>query len=85
VACKEFEKYTFTADSVKHNLDKLTLLQADVTQNTPEQKALLNQLRVLGLPTILFFDRQGREIPDSRVTGFMNADEFGGHLQKIIR
>jgi len=85
VACKEFEKYTFTADSVKHNMDKLTLLQADVTQNTPEQKALLSQLQVLGLPTILFFDRQGREIPDSRVTGFMNADEFGGHLQKIIR
>ncbi|MEA9389802.1 protein-disulfide reductase DsbD [Acerihabitans sp. TG2] len=84
VACKEFEKYTFTADSVQHSMGKLTLLQADVTQNSPTQKALLSQLQVLGLPTILFFDRQGREIPDSRVTGFMNADAFSGHLQKII-
>jgi len=85
VACKEFEKYTFTAESVKQNLGKLTLLQANVTDNSPAQQALLSQLRVMGLPTILFFDRQGQEIPDSRVTGFMNADEFDRHLQKVIR
>ncbi len=85
VACKEFEKYTFPADGVKQALGKLTLLQADVTANAPEQKALLSQLQVMGLPTILFFDRQGREIPDSRVTGFMNADDFQRHLQKVAR
>lgn len=83
VACKEFEKYTFPADGVKQQLAKLTLLQADVTANTPEQQALLKELRVLGLPTILFFDRQGREIPGSRVTGFMNAEDFQRHLQKV--
>lgn len=83
VACKEFDKYTFPADGVKQSLDKLTLLQADVTANSPRQQALLQELRVVGLPTILFFDRQGREIPDSRVTGFMNAEAFQRHLQKI--
>lgn len=83
VACKEFERYTFPADGVKQQLAKLTLLQADVTANSPGQQALLKELRVLGLPTILFFDRQGREIPGSRVTGFMNADDFQRHVQKI--
>ncbi|WP_413728903.1 protein-disulfide reductase DsbD [Sodalis sp. RH22] len=83
VACKEFEKYTFPADGVKRQLAKLTLLQADVTANSPEQQALLKELRVLGLPTILFFDRQGREIPGSRVTGFLDADDFQRHLQKV--
>lgn len=85
VACKEFDKYTFPAAGVKHQLAKLTLLQADVTANSPEQLALLKELQVLGLPTILFFDRQGREIPGSRVTGFMNADDFQRHLQKVAR
>lgn len=84
VACKEFEKYTFPASGVKQALGALTLLRADVTDNTPAQKALLNQLRVLGLPTILFFDAQGREIPDSRVTGYMDATEFERHLRKVV-
>ncbi len=84
VACKEFEKYTFTAAGVKQTMARMTLLRADVTANTPAHKILLNHLRVMGLPTILFFDAQGREIPDSRVTGYMDAAEFQQHLQRII-
>jgi thiol:disulfide interchange protein DsbD len=58
------------------------LLQANVTQNNPQQVALLKRLEVLGLPTILFFGAHGKELPESRVTGFMDAAQFTGHLQK---
>jgi thiol:disulfide interchange protein DsbD len=84
VACKEFVKYTFRAAGVKTALAGLTLLQADVTANTPAQRALLTELRVMGLPTIVFFDAQGKEIPNSRVTGFMDAEAFQRHLQKTL-
>lgn len=83
VACKEFEKYTFSDNSVRQRLSRMTLLQADVTQNREEQSNLLKQLQILGLPTILFFDAQGKEIPGSRVTGFMDAEKFQAHLQKF--
>ncbi|WP_409160308.1 protein-disulfide reductase DsbD [Pectobacterium sp. B2J-2] len=83
VACKEFEKYTFSAPAVQSHLSRITLLQADVTANREEQNALLKKLQVLGLPTIVFFDAQGKEIPGSRVTGFMNAEQFQEHLQKF--
>ena len=82
VACKEFEKYTFTSPEVQNELKDTVLLQADVTQNNPQQVALLKRLQVLGLPTILFFGADGKELPKSRVTGFMNANQFVGHLQK---
>jgi len=82
VACKEFEKYTFSAPEVQNELRETLLLQADVTQNSPEQKALLKRLEVLGLPTIIFFGPDGNELPQSRVTGFMDATEFTAHLQK---
>jgi thiol:disulfide interchange protein DsbD len=82
VACKEFEKYTFTSPEVQNELKDTVLLQADVTQNNPQQVALLKRLQVLGLPTILFFSADGKELPQSRVTGFMNATQFVGHLQK---
>ncbi|MDJ0039701.1 protein-disulfide reductase DsbD [Pantoea allii] len=83
VACKEFEKYTFSDSAVRDSLNNVQLLQANVTANTTTDNALLQHLNVLGLPTILFFDAQGKEIPGSRITGFLKADDFRAHLQKL--
>lgn len=80
VACKEFDKYTFSTPQVQDALTNTLLLQADVTQNSPQQAALLKRLNVLGLPTILFFGPEGKELPQSRVTGFMDSAEFTAHL-----
>lgn len=80
VACKEFEKYTFSDPQVQQALGNTVLLQADVTANNAQDVALLKHLQVLGLPTILFFDAEGKEHPDARVTGFMDAATFSAHL-----
>ncbi|WP_180325703.1 hypothetical protein, partial [Klebsiella pneumoniae] len=50
------------------------------TANNAQDVALLKHLQVLGLPTILFFNAQGQEQPQSRVTGFMDAATFSAHL-----
>ena len=81
VACKEFEKYTFSDPQVQNALKNTVLLQANVTANNAQDKALLKQLNVLGLPTILFFNEQGEEQPAGRVTGFMDAAAFSAHLR----
>ncbi|HHD7487331.1 TPA: protein-disulfide reductase DsbD [Klebsiella oxytoca] len=81
VACKEFEKYTFTSPEVQQALKETVLLQVDVTKNSAQDAALLKHLRVLGLPTILFFNEQGEEQPTQRVTGFMDAAAFSAHLR----
>ncbi|YCH30171.1 protein-disulfide reductase DsbD [Erwinia sp. D4-22] len=85
VACKEFSKYTFSDAGVQRALTSIQLLQADVTDNSRQDSALLQHLQVLGLPTILFFDAQGKEIPGSRVTGYLDAAAFQAHLQKLAR
>jgi thiol:disulfide interchange protein DsbD len=81
VACKEFEKYTFSAPEVRQALKETVLLQVDVTKNSAQDVALLKHLQVLGLPTILFFNAQGEEQPAQRVTGFMDAAAFSAHLR----
>lgn len=81
VACKEFEKYTFSDPQVQQALQNTVLLQANVTANSAQDVALLKHLQVLGLPTILFFDKEGNEHPDARVTGFMDANAFSAHLR----
>ncbi|WP_034948301.1 protein-disulfide reductase DsbD [Erwinia oleae] len=85
VACKEFEKKTFSNEQVQAALGNVQLIQADVTANNQRDRDLLRHLNVPGLPTILFFDAKGNEIPRSRVAGYMNADAFHQHLQKLAR
>lgn len=84
VACKEFEKLTFSDPKVQQQFQNILLLQVNMTKNSPENKALMERFNVMGLPTILFFDKQNNEIQGSRVTGFMDADSFSNWIEKLL-
>ncbi|MEG9488474.1 protein-disulfide reductase DsbD [Mannheimia indoligenes] len=83
VACKEFEKYTFTDINVQQKLNEMVVLQIDLTKNSTENIAFMQHFNVLGLPTILFFDENGNELSQSRVTGFLEANQFLDRLNKL--
>ncbi|WP_429011095.1 protein-disulfide reductase DsbD [Aeromonas allosaccharophila] len=83
VACKEFEHKTFSDPAVRERFGQMVLLQADVTANDDADIELLNSLNVLGLPTLIFFDREGKELTGLRVTGFMGPTEFLGKLDQL--
>ena len=85
VACKEFEKETFSDPSVQKAFGDMLLLQVDMTKNSEENRALMAKYKVLGLPTILFFNRDGKEIEGSRVSGFMSPVEFLQWIKKISK
>lgn len=76
VACKEFEAFTFPDPRVRERLAGALLLQADVTANNADDRALLKRFALFGPPGIIFFDRQGAEQPAARVIGFQNAADF---------
>ena len=76
VACKEFEKYTFSDAKVQQKLGEIVVLQVDMTRNSAENDAIMQRFQILGLPTILFFDEQGQEISQMRITGFLDAEQF---------
>ncbi|OOS01235.1 protein-disulfide reductase DsbD [Canicola haemoglobinophilus] len=84
VACKEFEKYTFSAENVQPLFEHVLLLQVDMTKNSPANTELMKQLQVLGLPTIIFFDKSGKEIEQARITGFMDKQEFEQWLRNHV-
>ena len=85
MACKEFEKETFSDPSVQKAFGDMLLLQVDMTKNSEENRALMTKYKVLGLPTILFFNRDGKEIEGSRVNGFMPPVEFLQWIKKISK
>ena len=76
VSCKEFERFTLRDPRVIARLQNTTLLRADVTANSPAHKELLQHFNLFGPPAILFFTPVGDLMPEVRVIGYENADEF---------
>ncbi len=84
VSCIEMEKFTFSDPDVARQMSGFLLLQADVTKNTPEDRALLKRFSLFGPPGIIFFDAGGSELDDARVVGFKNAASFGAILGRVL-
>ena len=83
VSCKEMEKYTFAKPEVQQALASAVLLQADVTANDADDKALLKHFRLIGPPSILFYDSTGKQRKDLSLVGYIPAQEFVTHVQKL--
>jgi thiol:disulfide interchange protein DsbD len=75
-SCKEMERFTFSDATVQAKLKHALLLQADVTANNADDKALMQRFQLFGPPATLFFDAQGKEQADFRVTGYQDAAQF---------
>jgi thiol:disulfide interchange protein DsbD len=82
ISCQEMEAYTFTDPQVKQKLAQFVVLQADVTQNTDADKALLAHFNLVGPPATLFFAPDQKERPEYRVIGYRDAAAFIEHLPK---
>jgi len=83
VSCKEMEKYTFTDAGVQEALENTVLLQADVTLNDEQDKALLQHFGIFGPPTIAFFGTHGSELESFRVVGYVPAPDFTEHVSRV--
>lgn len=55
------------------------LLQADVTANSADDKALLKRFGLFGPPGVVFFDAHDQEHADARVVGFLPPQRFAAH------
>jgi len=83
VSCKEMERFTFPYPAVADKLRQMVVLQADVTANLVEDRALLRRFRLFGPPGIVFFAPGGRLL-DERVAGFQNAARFDAVLTRVL-
>ena len=82
ISCKEMETYTFADPKVKQALAGFVLLQADVTKNSADDKALLAKFNLVGPPGVLFFSNN-QENPAHRVIGYQDAGTFIKSLQRV--
>ncbi|MBP9490537.1 MAG: protein-disulfide reductase DsbD [Aliarcobacter sp.] len=76
VACKELEEITFKDEEVIKKLQGFTLLKADVTVNSDDDKALQKMFGVVGPPALIFWDKDKNEVKSSKIVGYKNPKDF---------
>jgi thiol:disulfide interchange protein DsbD len=82
VACKEMERDTYSDKRVEAALSQFTLIKADVTDNSDDERALLKRFSLFGPPGIMFFTADGKPLPQATVIGYQNADLFLSSLAR---
>ena len=82
VSCKTIESDVFGNGEVQHALAGVMRLRADITQGNAAQQELMRKYQIIGPPTVMLFDVQGRERRDARLVGeFTVKDLLQRHAQ----
>ncbi len=82
--CKALEMNTFSDVTVQVELKKFLLLQVDATTETNDVAQWTSQFKVLGLPTLLFYDQEGILQEDLTLTHFEDPQPFLQRLKKVL-
>lgn len=83
-ACHELEERTFPDARIQELSKKFVLFKIDATNDSPELAKLKATYKVMGLPTMVFYDTSGQIRTDLTVTGFMEAPEFLERMNKAV-
>ena len=75
-SCKSIEKEVFADPEVFQALSAVVLLRVDVTASNAAQRALMQGHEVMGPPTVMLFDRHGRERREARLVGAFTARDL---------
>jgi thioredoxin:protein disulfide reductase len=84
-SCKEMEHGTFTDPRVVEMMGKATLVRADVTKNSADDKALMKRYGLFGPPALLVLQPNGEEVTKARVIGYKAAEPFLAQLGAVLK
>ncbi len=85
ISCKELDAKTFADQRVKRVLRHFTLIRADVTKNSDAEKEMMKKYQVFGPPVMVFFDANHKQLKNKKLVGFIGADKFLIHINKILQ
>jgi thiol:disulfide interchange protein DsbD len=83
VSCRKIDNKVFTNPKIKEILAKFKQLKVDLTDYNEQDKTLMSELKVFNPPTIIFYDKHGKEINNSRITSEINANELYNLLKSF--
>lgn len=77
-SCQRLEKNLFSSPKIVSELKNWTLVRANVTAYSDDSQNLMKHFNLIGPPAILFFDQEGKELPQYRIVGETSENRFLG-------
>jgi thiol:disulfide interchange protein DsbD len=81
-ACKELDKTAWSDPRVQAAAGRFVTLKMDGSQDTEVFQKVFEKYAVVGMPTVVFIDSSGREVPQ-RITGAVEAEEMLKYLESV--
>lgn len=82
--CREMDHKVFTDPEVLELISQFMALRLDLTRRKPHQDEIMSRYKVKGVPTILFFDSNGKEVKSLRLEEYADKKEFLKRLKKLL-
>ncbi|MDP3705926.1 MAG: protein-disulfide reductase DsbD [Legionellaceae bacterium] len=82
-SCKVIAQTTLQDDAVLTQLQRIKIIQADITKNDKNSHALLNYFHVVAPPTFLFYDAKGKALEHLQLVGDISIDVLLDRLKQI--
>lgn len=83
VACKVLEEETLSHPAVLEAMAEYALIRVDITEINRENRQIMQDYDLIGLPALVFFDASGREVAGRRILGEMAPERFLRHLESL--
>jgi thiol:disulfide interchange protein DsbD len=86
VPCKELDAETFSTPEVINRSREFIMLKVNLTSSDDARsKALIEKFQIRGVPTLIFLQPDGQEIPSLRETGFVTHEVFLDKMNRALQ
>lgn len=82
--CVVLDSRVFKDPEIVRFSRKFINMRLDLTRRHPSQDEILRRYGVRGVPTVIFFNREGVEENDLRIEYLVGKNEFSVRMKKIL-
>ena len=82
--CKLMDKKVFADPEIIRLSESFIMTRIDITRKIKDQDEVKEKYSIKGAPTIIFFDKKGRELPTLRIESEVGTAEFISHMKKAL-
>ena len=83
--CRIMEKKVFRTDEFDTLSQQFIISRVDITREGRREDELIRRFRIRGVPTVIFYNRQGEEIRELRLEHYEGKQEFLERMERVLK
>lgn len=84
LACKDIEHNVINSPEIKIYHNEISWIQFDATKESPEFLKLKKQYKIIGLPHIVFYDKDGKYLEALTLQSYESVSSFKKRIKQIL-